>query len=96
MVLEAYISGSFSAVGYGTIDLLDVNVKEDIVDIIFNCVPDRTIVDIDGKREEGGSVTMLSVNYKKARRFIRVEAYKGDDFIFTQPFFISKRYYNSD
>ena len=87
MVLDAMIAGCFSAVGLGTIDLQNVSVTNKI-QITFNVVPDRTVIDIDGVRTEGGANQTLTVTPTKSNKFVRFEAYKDDDFLFTQPFFI--------
>ncbi len=88
MSLDALIEGSFSAVGFGTIDLSEVHVDGLSFSVLFDCVPDRTVIDIDGHRTEGGSVALVSVTLNSSNKFVRFEAYKGDDFIFTQPFFV--------
>ena len=90
-VLEAYINGSFAAAGYGTIDLQNVLVTKGNVTVSFNKVPDRTVIDIDGVRTEGGAVQTLRATATADNTFIRFEAYKGDDFLFTQPFYIKKK-----
>lgn len=90
MALDAYISGQFSAVGYGSIDLTDVAVEDGKITVIFNCVADRLVIDVDGNRSELLNVSSASVIAESNNRFIRFEAYKGDDFIFTQPFYIEQ------
>ena len=88
MILDAYISGRFSAAGYGNIYLKNVIFNKTQLTVSFNCIPDRTIVDIDGHRLEGAKSANLSVDVSDIEHFIRFEAYKDDDFVFTNPFFI--------
>ena len=89
MALDAYIKGSFSACGYGKIDISSIVIDNNKISITFNQVPDSTIIDIDGNRTNAGSNITLEVEVSSSNKFVRFEAYKDDDFIFTQPFFIN-------
>lgn len=86
--LDAYIAGSFSAVGFGNVDIEDVAVNGNLVDVTFNDVMDSIIVDIDGKRSAYHNTSRIFANLRQTNTFVRFEAYKGNDFIFTQPFFV--------
>ena len=92
MALDAYISGSFSAIGYGTgsdaIDIEDVSVNGNIITVTFNTTVDRVVVDIDGQRNTYNNVSSIYAVLKQTNTFARFEAYKGDDFLFTQPFYV--------
>lgn len=86
--LDAYIAGSFSAVGFGSVDIDAVAVNDNVVEITFNGVMDSIIVDIDGKRSTYYNTSRIFANLKQTNTFVRFEAYKGNDFLFTQPFFV--------
>lgn len=88
MALDAYIAGCFAGVGYGTVDIQSVNVENNFVSVTFNQTVDRIIVDIDGVRETVNNKSSISLSLKPNNKFVRFEAYKDDDFIFTQPFFV--------
>lgn len=89
MVLDAYISGQFSAAGYGDLYLTDVVVEGSQIKISFNTSPDTIVIVIDGIRTVVGEQSTLSVDARNSRRFVRFEAYKDDDFVFTNPFFVN-------
>ena len=86
--LDAYIAGSFSAVGFGSVDIDAVAVNDNVVEITFNGIMDSIIVDIDGKRSTYYNTSRIFANLKQTNTFVRFEAYKGNDFLFTQPFYV--------
>lgn len=51
--------------------------KETQITVSFNCVPDRTVFDVDGKKTDGGAITTLSVAPNVVSHFVRFDAYKG-------------------
>ena len=92
MALDAYIDGSFYASGLGSFDIIDVNVNDDEVVVKFSEVVDVIIIDIDGIRTQIKNTDSVSVLLGIKNIFARFEAYKGDDFIYTNPFFLTKGY----
>lgn len=88
MALDAYIAGSFAGIGLGTIYISDVVVSGNNVSIFFNVTADKIIVDIDGNRREITSTNSVTVSLSPMNTFVRFEAYKDDDFVYTQPFFV--------
>lgn len=91
MALDAYIAGRFAASGYGTIDISSVNTTKDTIGIQFNDVMDRVVVDIDGNRQTINNISSASIKLKSSCTFARFEAYKDNDFLFTQPFFVTDK-----
>lgn len=88
MALDAYIAGSFAGIGLGTIDIEDVVVSGNTVNVTFNKVPDRIVVDVDGSRREVTPSNSVSASLGMKNKFVRFEAYKDNDFVYTQPFFV--------
>ena len=92
MALDAYIEGSFYASGLGSFDIIDVTVSENEVMVKFSEVVDFIIIDIDSIRTRVENTDTVSALLGIKNTFARFEAYKGDDFIYTNPFFVTKGY----
>jgi len=92
MALDAYIEGSFYASGLGSFDIIDVTVNDNEITVKFSEIVDAIIIDIDGVRTQIENTDTVSVLLEVRNIFARFEAYKGDDFIYTNPFFVIKGY----
>ena len=91
MALDAYIDGSFYGSGLGTFDLVSADVNNNIVSVVFSENVDKIVIDIDGRLQTVINTNTASANLIERNTFVRFEAYKGDDFIYTNPFFVKKK-----
>jgi hypothetical protein len=86
-ILDAHIAGEFYANGKLTFFITDITASEDLVTVTFDTVCDTVKIITNKETITRTSVSEVSYLRKSETSYIRVEAFLGTDFIFTQPIY---------